>query len=395
MPDDRRFGLRGELTRRNHTEHDRLEQGMTLELDAGMDAIGDILASGCALIDVRAEIEFEKGAIPGSVNLPILRTAEREQVGTCYKRRGQEAAIKLGHSLVTGDERAVRTERWCDYIRSNPGAQLFCWRGGLRSRLAGEWVRAEGVEVPVVPGGFKALRLRLLRELDDTAREQPMLIVGGSTGSGKTEIILSVSGGIDLEGYARHRGSSFGRRAVGPPTQMNFENQLALTLLKWRRNHDGASIVLEDESRQIGAVTIPEPLFRAMSDAPLVVVERPLEERVERILSEYCGLDLDEWLALEPDAGYQLYADNLLDALARIRKRLGGVLYAELNAIMRQALDQQRENGDISRHRDWIRSLLVDYYDPRYNYQLDNSARTVVFRGTAEEVIAYCQANLS
>ena len=58
---------------------------------------------------------------------------ERAQVGTCYKRRGQAAAIELGHRLVGGQLRAERLARWCEFARAHPGGYLYCWRGGLRS----------------------------------------------------------------------------------------------------------------------------------------------------------------------------------------------------------------------------------------------------------------------
>ena len=60
-------------------------------LTVGAEQFERLLLAGTRFIDVRAEIEFARGAIPGAVNLPILTTAEREQVGTCYKRSGQEA----------------------------------------------------------------------------------------------------------------------------------------------------------------------------------------------------------------------------------------------------------------------------------------------------------------
>ena len=54
------------------------------------------------LMDVRAPVEFDKGAFPQSVNLPLMVDVERQKVGTMYKQQGQQAAIALGHSLVCG-----------------------------------------------------------------------------------------------------------------------------------------------------------------------------------------------------------------------------------------------------------------------------------------------------
>ncbi len=46
-----------------------------------------ILASDTPLIDVRAPIEFVRGAMPAALNLPLMNDDERAAVGTCYKRR--------------------------------------------------------------------------------------------------------------------------------------------------------------------------------------------------------------------------------------------------------------------------------------------------------------------
>ena len=48
------------------------------------------------LLDTRAPVEFKKGGFPNSINLPLMSDSEREQVGTCYKQNGKQAAIELG-----------------------------------------------------------------------------------------------------------------------------------------------------------------------------------------------------------------------------------------------------------------------------------------------------------
>jgi tRNA 2-selenouridine synthase SelU len=37
------------------------------------------------LLDVRAPVEFDRGAFPHSQNIPILDDPQREAIGTCYK----------------------------------------------------------------------------------------------------------------------------------------------------------------------------------------------------------------------------------------------------------------------------------------------------------------------
>lgn len=71
-----------------------------------------ILLSGAPLFDVRAPVEFSRGSFPGAVNLPLMDDVERTQVGTCYKQHGQEAAIALGHRLVSGELKQARIDAW-------------------------------------------------------------------------------------------------------------------------------------------------------------------------------------------------------------------------------------------------------------------------------------------
>ncbi|MDX1572148.1 MAG: hypothetical protein R3200_16815, partial [Xanthomonadales bacterium] len=77
-----------------------------------IDDYHDILLSGRPLLDVRAPIEFTKGAFPGAVNIPLLDNAERDRVGTRYSRQGHDAAVELGHELVSGVTREARLARW-------------------------------------------------------------------------------------------------------------------------------------------------------------------------------------------------------------------------------------------------------------------------------------------
>lgn len=71
-----------------------------------------ILASDTPLIDVRAPVEFSQSAMPAAINLPLMNDEERAAVGTCYKRRGPEAALALGHKLVQTCAPAVLRRGW-------------------------------------------------------------------------------------------------------------------------------------------------------------------------------------------------------------------------------------------------------------------------------------------
>src|SRR5476651_576549 len=139
------------------------------------------------MMDVRAPVEFDKGAFPGVINLPLMNDLEREKVGTCYKQQGQQAAIELGHRLVSGSIKEQRIQAWADFARARPDGLLYCFRGGLRSQLTQQWLKTEaGIDYPRVINGYKAMRTYLIEVTDNAVAECDLVLVGGLTGSGKT-----------------------------------------------------------------------------------------------------------------------------------------------------------------------------------------------------------------
>ena len=349
------------------------------------DRFTELLLNSTPLIDVRAECEYHDGHIPHSVNLPLLNDAERAEVGTCYKRKGQEAAITLGTELVSGDTKKERMTAWVRFIADNPTAVILCFRGGLRSQTVQKWLAESGLQRPLISGGYKALRRHLLRTTIRVADEKKIIIVAGKTGTGKTHLINNLTRSVDLEGLANHRGSAFGRRVSAQPAQSVFENLLALDLLRQERE-GGATLFLEDESRAIGSISLPLELHRAMSVAPIVRVEESLDFRVETILNDYIVSNLTDFRLLDPVQGDSLFSESLLASLDRIKKRLGGERHSALRDIMSAALTS---NNDHDQHRAWIRGLLVDYYDPMYEYQMTKKARRVVFKGDSDTFLEW------
>jgi len=349
------------------------------------DRFTELLLNSTPLIDVRAECEYHDGHIPHSVNLPLLNDGERAEVGTCYKRKGQEAAITLGTELVSGDTKKERMSAWIRFIADNPTAVVLCFRGGLRSQTVQKWLAESGLQRPLINGGYKALRRHLLRTTIRVASEKKIIIVAGKTGTGKTHLINNLTRSVDLEGLANHRGSAFGRRVSAQPAQSVFENLLALDLLRQERE-GGATLFLEDESRAIGSISLPLELHRAMSVAPIVRVEESLDFRVETILNDYIVSNLTDFRLLDPVQGDFLFSESLLASLDRIKKRLGGERHSALRDIMSAALTS---NNDHDQHRAWIRGLLVDYYDPMYEYQMTKKARRVVFKGDSDTFLEW------
>lgn len=348
-----------------------------------------IFLNDSPLLDVRAAVEFERGSFPTALNAPLMNDDERHEVGICYKEKGQDAAIELGHRLVSGELKKQRIAAWQRFVADHPDGYLFCFRGGLRSRLTQQWIQESGLDYPLIKGGYKALRRYLIDQLEERIAQSEFLIVSGRTGTGKTRVLNQLPNPVDLEGLANHRGSSFGREVTPQPTQIDFENRLAVAMLK-AHHQVGGPIYLEDESRLVGRCALPHSLRERMAQSSLLVLEQRMEERV-RIIREDYVVKMAANYALRDgnEAGWHNFEDYLLSALDRIRKRLGGERHKTLRHSMLDALQNQRTTGDISGHDHWIQSLLENYYDPMYDYQLQQKAGRILVRGGPQTIIEF------
>lgn len=205
-----------------------------------------------------------------------------------------------------------------------------------------------------------------------------------------------LSNGIDLEGHAFHRGSSFGRHAKPQPSQIDFENNLSIDLLKKCdqafKKQSTKQLILEDEGHVIGRCALPVNLMQTMKISQIVWLDAPLEERIERVLKDYV-IDLQqEFITISnEEQGQQNFAEHLLASLSRITKRLGMERYQQLHSLMQTALSQVDLNTGLDLHREWISLLLTSYYDPMYSYQRQKKADQIVFSGTAAEVTEFLQ----
>lgn len=132
---------------------------------------------------------------------------------------------------MKGDTREARIQAWREASLANPDGYFCCARGGQRSHIAQAWLKEAGVDYPLVKGGYKMLRQAAIQATVEQV-QKPMVLIGGCTGSGKTLLVKQHAQGIDLEGLAHHRGSSFGRTLTPQLSQASFENQLAVELLK-------------------------------------------------------------------------------------------------------------------------------------------------------------------
>ena len=331
------------------------------------------LAKQHPLLDVRSPGEFNHAHIPGAYSLPLFSDEERKIVGTAYKQESREQAIKIGldffgvkmKRMVEEVESVVKNRKW------GIGAELqtkdsrlvlvHCWRGGMRSEAVAWLLNLYGFKVYTLMGGYKKFRNYVL---DSFKLPYKFNILGGYTGSGKTELLKTLQEQgekiVDLEGIANHKGSAFGRIGLPPqPGQEMFENLLALELQNKSMvngelsNKDDShspltihysTIWLEDESQRIGQVNIPPELWNTMRKSPLIFLDIPFEERLKHIIQEYGSLNLEEVTA----------------AIGRISNKLG-----HLNAKTSILLLKE---GKIAESFD----ILLKYYDKHYFKSLHN-----------------------
>ncbi|MDH5354683.1 MAG: tRNA 2-selenouridine(34) synthase MnmH [Gammaproteobacteria bacterium] len=344
------------------------------------------------LMDVRAPVEFRKGSFPTASNIPLLDDDQREKIGIRYKEKGEQAAIELGLELATADIRQNRLKSWIDFCGKNNQGYLYCFRGGLRSRTTQQWIREQGIDYPLVKGGYKAMRRFLIDELEKSLEQLPLVIVSGLTGCGKTHLLNQISRKIDFEGIANHRGSAFGRDPLDQqPSTIDWENHVSIDFLKLRYQRASQPVFVEDEGRRIGRVSIPDNLFAKMQVAPRAILTVDTESRLKLIADDYI---VSSWPAYQNH-----YAENatkefsafVLHNLDRIQKRLGGERYKAVKACFESALCEFFDSGKVTAFYDGIQILLEQYYDPMYRYQLANKDVDILFEGPEDEYLEWAE----
>jgi len=310
------------------------------------------------LLDARSEAEFLKGHIPGAVSFPLLNNQERVLVGTCYKTKGSFEAVVLGYELVAPKFAKMIKNAHMAFGKNK--LIIHCWRGGLRSQILGNLLASAGFDVSIITGGYKAYR-QFVQQGFETVHN--VKVIGGFTGSGKTDLLyaLRLKGEqfIDLEGLANHHGSAFGGIGKGlQPTQEQFENNFFSLL---HLQDKTKAIWVEDESRLIGKIQIPDSFFLQIRKAPLFFIESSLDERINTIIENYAKHDVNE----------------LIKATKQISKKLGD--------LRTRSAIEALQNNDFQA---WVKEVLF-YYDKAYTNGLQskvNSSR-VHISGDKQSII--------
>ncbi len=355
----------------------------------------ELFVNDIPLMDVRAPVEFDRGAFPCAANIPLLDNNQRHQIGIRYKNAGQQEAIELGLQLATPEIRARRMKAWKAFCRQNPQGYLYCFRGGLRSRTTQSWIREHGIEFPLIKGGYKAMRRYLIDELETSIQRVPLVIVSGLTGSGKTRVLQQISRHIDFEGFANHRGSAFGRDASDTqPSVIDWENRVSIEFLKHRSRYPGKPVFVEDESRRIGRICMPESLYDKMQAAPRAILEVDIDARIQLISEDYLLNAWPQYQATYDDRAEAEFRRYVLDNLTRIQRRLGGEKYKIVKQCFESALNQFFTSNSIADFHDGIKILLTDYYDPMYRYQLASKSAPIIFEGPETEYLQWAEESM-
>lgn len=293
------------------------------------------------LVDVRSPGEFGQGHWPGAQNLPLFSDEERAEVGTLYKQTSPDAALLRGLEIAGSKMRWYVEES--RRLASNQILTIHCWRGGQRSQSVAWLLEKAGAQVQVIEGGYKALRQAGRKHL--TEDERPWIVLHGPTGSGKTKLMhqLRDQGAaiLDLEGMARHKGSAFGDLGEAEqPTTEHFEN---LLLRAYAQLPPEQPVWVENESKTIGTVYLPQVLQDRMQLAKLVQLDMPLTWRVEQLVADYAKFPIAD----------------LHQAFEKIRKRLGGQYV------------QQAQRALAAGNFAEAATIGLQYYDKAYRFSLE------------------------
>jgi len=300
------------------------------------------------LIDVRSPNEYYKGHLPNSINIPLFDNDERSIIGTIYKKEGRKKAVIEGLSffekkielLLDNLFMTIDSYKTIPNINSEFFIRIYCSRGGMRSQSIAWLLEKYKLNPITLKGGYKKYRSWVL---DSFSKKLNIVVIGGKTGTGKTRLISLLDKfnyqTIDLEGFACHRGSTFGGLGMGEqPSNEQFENKIAekLDSFKFFEN-----IFVEAESANIGKCKIPHDFFNQMKTSKRIEILRSESNRLEELIETYSKFKKIE----------------LQESVLRIKKRLG----PQRTKIALESINEEK----------WelVCKAVLDYYDRCYEYE--------------------------
>jgi tRNA 2-selenouridine synthase len=291
------------------------------------------------VIDVRTPNEYFAGHIPGAINIPLFDDDERKKVGITYSNEGSINAIVKGLELA-GPKLCGKLKAALKAARDKK-LLVYCWRGGMRSETMAWLFSLGNICTEILRGGYKSYRNYIL---EDLKKKRKIIILGGMTGSSKTHILHKIKEAgfqvIDLEALANHKGSAFG--SLGQKKQPSSEHFANLLFSELQSVSDDLPVWIEDESRNIGSVFMPDDFYKNLLTAPSVVLMLDPEKRIPRLVAEYASFPTDQ----------------LKESVLKVSRRLGGENAKRVLELI--------NSGDF---REAVRLMLV-YYDKTYMYSL-------------------------
>lgn len=290
-------------------------------------------------IDVRAPVEFDADHIPGAINVPLFNDEERAEIGTIYRHRGKYEAVVKGSAYA-----GAKIDEIVSRVRDLSGSGsviIHCFRGGMRSESLVSLLASLDLPVRKLAGGYKSYRRHVADALQHIGIAPPLFVLHGLTGTGKTQILKHIANSIDLEGMAGHRSSVFGGLGLAQNTQKMFES---LLLARTGELAGAEFAVIEGESRKIGDLHVPPPVFAAITGSPGILVTAPMERRVRILIDEYTGTG---------DGG------RVISIVESLEGRLG-----------RKNVDALLDLFRADKLEEFAQFLLEKYYDPLYHHTL-------------------------
>lgn len=311
-------------------------------------SIKDSLALGSKIfIDTRTPKEFEECHIPGAFNVPILSNEERHIVGYRYKQVSKEEAVDEGYAIFEKKKKNIIDEiRRLKKINNADTVVVYCWRGGMRSRVITEILVENKIKASQLDGGHKAYREHVREKLGSYKFKPKLIVLYGLTGSGKSELLQKLSlPKIDLEDLAQHRSSLLGGVGLKPRGQKLFEALLLENVEKVNREK---VVFIEGESRKVGDSVVPEFLFHAMKNNCVnVKVKCSIQNRIKRIVPEY--FDTED------------KCKELIEIFNKMRQLLS-------NKAVEQLISWT-DSKDYEKVTEWF---LLNYYDKKYSFTVDS-----------------------
>ena len=322
------------------------QQCPTIAIDDALH-LADQDAEHVVIIDTRTPKEFKEAHVWGAINIPLLSDDQRHLVGLTYHKQSRAAAILVGWTVFAPRMHSFMQQ--FEKYRHYKHILVYCWRGGMRSRIVVNLMQRHGYQAAQqITGGYKLYLNQIVwKGLDQFAKSYPpkFIVLFGHTGTRKTEILRKLRDDrglpvLDLEGLAGHRSSVYGAVDLEPKSQKMFSIGIYHTLVTLQNE---PFIFLEGEANKVGDVHVPSFLCDRIASDIKVLVKATIDTRIDAINKEYFKTD---------DSVRQLH-----EATEVVRKYVGNANADHLHDLL--------DKGERRSFTEW---LLVNHYDGSYRF---------------------------